>query len=381
MRLTLPSLRWTVRESAGKVREPVPRWERSGARRRRARWSLIAACVIFLASQLALGWGSEFYPRIRDPFYGDKLVKLQRRIARKEAPLVLMLGSSRTGLAFHGKRIEQRLNDTIGLDSVAFNFGIPASGPVTHLIYLRRMERVQVQPDLLLLEIMPTMLAHHDDGPQERHWLTGDRLTRRDIELAGRLGFPREKLWNDWRDTTWNPWYELRFKLLARVVQSWIPWQYRSDWSRSSDECGWGRIERDTITDAERRDAIERARLEYAALLSQLRMGGPAVQALKELLADCQSRRIPVKLMLMPLSTEFRSWYPPKVEQDLQQFLEGLSQEFGCESIDARNWLQQDQFSDGHHMLVRGSESFSDQLADRVLASFLKRHSETGGKR
>ena len=80
-----------------------------------------------------------------------------------DRPTVVMLGSSRTGLAFHGKRAEQALAAELGRPAVAFNYGVPASGPVTHLVYLDRLLDGGITPDVLVLEVMPTMLTPSTD--------------------------------------------------------------------------------------------------------------------------------------------------------------------------------------------------------------------------
>ncbi|HET6572605.1 MAG TPA: DUF1574 family protein, partial [Fimbriiglobus sp.] len=147
---------------------------------------------LFVAMQLGLGLASELYPRVRDPLYGDKLVKLQRRLAAGHAPTVVMLGSSRTGLAFHGKRAEQALAAELGRPVVAFNYGVPATGPVTHLVYLNRLLGDGITPDVLVLEVMPSMLIDGPGAPLEKNWLYADRLTFAEQETVIRHGFPAD---------------------------------------------------------------------------------------------------------------------------------------------------------------------------------------------
>jgi hypothetical protein len=341
------------------------------SRARRARAAVLAGLAAFAALELGLGLASELYVRIRDPFYGDKLVKLHAKLqARPSRPCVVMLGTSRTGFAFHGTRIEDRLR-AAGRDAAAFNYGVPASGPVTHLLYLRRLLADGVTPDLLLVEVLPSMLADRPSGPLEGLWVFGDRLTYSELETVERFGFPSE-VRSQWRAATFHPWYALRFQLLSRVVQSWVPWHLRFDWSRGSDGSGWGTFPRDAVTPAEQAAGHARAHHEYAPVLSDLTPGGPAGAALKELLAVCRERGIPAKLVLMPESTTFRGWYPPAVRERLDVFLRGVCAEYGCELIDARGWLADGAFTDGHHLLRPGAEAFSDRLADDVLTPWLE---------
>ena len=345
--------------------------------RHRARAAVLAGVAAFAVLELGLGLASEVYPRIRDPFYGDKLVKLRAKLqAHPGRPCVVMLGTSRTGFAFHGTRIERHLHDR-GQDAAVFNYGIPASGPVTHLLYARRLFADGVTPDRLLVEVLPSMMADRPDGPLESLFVYGDRLTYRELDTATRLGFPAAEVRGWWRGATFNPWYTLRFQLLGRVVQSWIPWQLRFDWSRGCDESGWGTPLRDVATAEEQAAGRAAAFHEYAPVLSDLKPGGHAETALRELLALCRDRGVPVKLVLMPESTVFRGWYPPHVRARLAAFLAGVSAETGCEVIDARGWVADVGFSDGHHLLRPGAEAFSDHLADEVLAPWLA----DGGRR
>jgi hypothetical protein len=331
----------------------------------------LAGVAVFAVLQLGLGLASELYPRIRDPFYGDKLVKLRAKLAAAHGrPCIVMLGTSRTGFGFHGTRIEQRIRKAGGRDVAAFNYGIPASGPVTHLIYTQRLFRDGVVPDLLLVEVLPSMLADRVEGPLEGLWVFGERLTYRELDTAARFGFP-EEVRSQWRAATFNPWYTLRFQLLSRVVQSWVPWQLRYDWSRGSDESGWGTYPRNDITPQELAEGHKRAYLEYAPVLSDLRPGGHAGAALLELLSECQSRGVLVKLVLMPESAIFQSWYPPHVRKRLDEYLRKVCIESGCTLIDARNWVADDAFTDGHHLLRSGAEAFADRLADEVLLPWL----------
>jgi hypothetical protein len=339
----------------------------------RARQAILVGLVVFATLELGLGLASELYPRIRDPFYGDKLVKLQaKRQAHPGRPSVVMLGTSRTGFAFHGTRIEARLGGGVS----AFNFGVPASGPVTHLLYARRLAADGVKPDLLLLEVLPSMLADRPGGPLESLFLFGDRMTHGELDTAARFGFPHE-VYGRWREATFNPWYGLRFQLLGRVAQSWIPWQLRFDWGRGSDESGWGTPLVDTVTPGQLAQGHAAARAEYAPVLSDLQPGGYAGNALRELLSESCSRGVPVKLVLMPEDATFQSWYPPVVRERLTAFLAAVCVAYRCDLIDSRGWVGEGAFSDGHHLLRPGAEAFSDRLVEEVLRPWLAERGES----
>ncbi len=342
---------------------------RPGTRRKAPR-ALVWGTAIFVGTQLALGVASELYPRIRDPLYGDKKVKLARRLP-DDGPrptTIVMLGSSRTGLAFHGKRVEERFAADLGRPAVAFNMGVPASGPVTHLVYLNRLIDDGITPDFVLVEVLPSMIADRADAPLEKHWLFADRLRYGEQDTVIRHGFDAPSVRDRWWRSVVLPVHTLRFQLLSRVAQSWLPWQARFDWSRGTDECGWGTSAVQQATADDRALGLARASAEYGPILADLHPGGPAVGALRELVQRCQGLNIPVRLVLMPEGSAFRALYSPAVNERLKRFLADFTAELGiAPTVDARTWLDDEMFWDSHHMLIRGAEAFSERLASEAI--------------
>ncbi len=255
---------------------------------------------------------------------------------------------------------------------MAFNFGIPASGPVTHLLYLRRLLADGHRPDLLLVEVLPPSLADlPNEGPLEARFLFGDRLRHGEAEAAVGYGFPADEVRRKWRGSVLTPWYTLRFPLLGRVAPSALPWHLRFDWSRTTDEFGWSTPFVEEVTPEQAALGLERARGEYGAILAGLRPTGHAARALGDLVALCCEWRVPLRLVLMPESAGFRAMYPPAVTERLRGFLRGLCGE-GCELVDARDWLPDGVFTDGHHMLKPGAEAFSARLTREAILPFFR---------
>lgn len=346
----------------------------SRLRRRTARGAVLWGLAAFLGVQLGVGVAAEFSLRLRDPLYGDKFAKLERRRATvgSDATTVVMLGSSRTGLAFHGQRAEAILKADLDRPVVAFNYGVPASGPVTHLIYLKRLLESGVKPDFLLLEILPSMIADGHGGPVERHWFYADRVRFSEVDTLIDHGFDASTVRDRHLRSVLIPGYTLRFQLLTRVIPSWLPWQVRFDWSRGADACGWGTTQTQVISPEAREDGIWRARAEYAPILATYRPGGPAVGALRELLTLCREREIPVRLVLMPEGPEFRSWFPPERVERLKSFLAEVAAEYDAPVIDGRDWLPEEAFYDSHHMLAAGAEAFTDRVIRETVTPALQ---------
>ncbi|MDB5313870.1 MAG: hypothetical protein JWO38_8072 [Gemmataceae bacterium] len=353
---------------------PVPR-----DRRPKAAVAVAVGAAAAVVLQLALGVATELSLYLRDPGYADKELRLARQEkANPGAPAVVMLGTSRTGFAFHAGRVHEHLAPALGGPAVAFNFGIPASGPVTHLVYLRRLIADGHRPALLLVEVLPPTLADVPVGPAlpagplEARFLFGDRLRHAEAEAVIGYGFPAAEVRKKWRGSVFTPWYTSRFPLLGRLAPSALPWHLRFDWSRSCDELGWSSPITDSVTPEEYEAALGRAAAEYKAVLADMHPTGGGAKALADLLALCREQGIPAQLVLMPESAGFRALYPPATTARLYQFLSGLCSEHGCGLIDARTWLPDSAFTDGHHMLRPGAEAFSDRLLREVILPFFR---------
>jgi hypothetical protein len=135
------------------------------------------------------------------------------------------------------------------------------------------------------------------------------------------------------------------------------------------DGCGWAELPARLITPETRRAALEQARREYAGPLANFHLGGPSCDALRELLALCRHEGIPVALLWMPEAAVFRGWYPPAAQKQIDAYLAELD----VPLIDARHWLADEEFADGHHLLPHGVEVFSDRLGREALPPLLRR--------
>jgi hypothetical protein len=311
---------------------------------------VLVAAGLFAAVQVGFGTAADADPRLRDPAFADKLAKLDRLNADRPT---LMIGSSRTLLGFHAGRFEQ----TTG--TPAFNFGTPATGPITHLVYLNRLLDRGVTPGLLLLEVLPPMFADGDGGPLEQAFLSGERLTGDEVELVEGFGFRPDAVRPAWRESVYAPWYRLRCQVVGRVAPSWLPWNHRYDWGRKTDAFGWATPPRQSVTDAERAELVAKTHAEYAPTLTALNPDGRPLAALQRIVETCRERGVPVVLVLMPEATTFRAMYPA----GLDERIDGALKTLGVPLIDARRWLDDSHLYDGHHPFTRGAEAFTDELA------------------
>jgi hypothetical protein len=340
---------------------------------RRGRGAVVTLLMAWAAVQLILSvTANVVWPGLRDPMYYDKVAKLRRRIAERTTAAgppqtVVMFGSSRTLMGLDGQALEAELAGRVGRPVAALNLGIPAAGPITTAVNLRRLLRDGPQPDVVLIEVLPPLLAGQPPVPREQAFLLPERLRANEVPLVLGYGFPAEETRARWQLSTLVPVYGLRFPLLGRLVANWRPANLRFDVGRLPDPTGWMPAFYSRVTAEEYRHGVARAWQEYYELLQSLRLDGPSVRALRTSLELCHARGVPAALVLMPEGTDFRAWYPPSVASALADFLAGLAAEFGVSLIDARPWLGDEAFSDGHHMLPSGAAEFTRRLGAELL--------------
>jgi hypothetical protein len=338
---------------------------------------LLAGFLAFVGLQAALSLSVDcWFPQLRDPLYTDKVGRLYARYRSDGPPdrvhTVIMLGSSRTGSGLHGRMLEERLAGRVPKSVVALNLGVPAAGPVTEYLYLRRLLDEGIRPDLVLIEVLPPLLSGGPcEPPLEHHWLKAERLRPHEVAVVRHYGFPEAEV----GPVRWTaglvPAYGLRYAIMSRLAPSWVPPQYRLDWSRGSDPNGWCPPQLQDLTEEQRRAGVARTRGEYAEVLRHFRLGGPACSALDDLLALCRREGLPAALVLMPETTHFRSWYPPEAKAQLEAHLARLSAAHGVAVIDAREWVEDRDFTDGHHLLPLGAALFTDRLGREALPPLL----------
>lgn len=349
-----------------------------------ARTTLATAIAIFGLLQLGLAAAIEMrLPQLRDPIYGDKLLQLKRQIAAAptEAPLVVMLGSSRTVHGLDAEKLERELAHRRRGPVIAYNFGLPGAGPFTELVCLRRLLAEGIRPDLALVEVLPPMLAGqtpcYDLGQYP-----ADRIWRREIPLVERYTaeiFPERRLELEWWQSCLAPFHSHRFALMRVVCPTFVPPEGRGHLFAQFDARGWNAMPEQIRTAERLESALKTAHREYAYLLAEFKLGGAACQALREILEVCRAERIPAALVLMPEGHEFRSWYPPDALEEIDSFLAELSRQFSAPIVDGRQWIADGGFLDSHHLLAPGAERFSELLAAQATPFFGEKQAANKG--
>jgi hypothetical protein len=305
-------------------------------------------------------------PEIRDPEYGHKLARLRARAAAEPGcPLVVVLGSSRAALGFRPDALPT------GAGGPVFNLALAGAGPLTELLCLYRLLDEGIHPAGVVVEVMPPLL-HQEKPWAETTRLSVERLGRRDLHRLRRHAPHAGRLRRQWFAARLTPWYSHRFGLLSRLAPRWLAWDARQDRWQRLDSAGWMPYPRPAVKAEEIRRALQFARREYTPCFERFHITANADRALRELLAVCRREGIGVRLVTMPESSKFRSWYPPGAGPALATYLGGLSREYGMAWIDARTWVPDEYFVDGHHLLGDGAAVFAERFG-REAPGFVAR--------
>jgi hypothetical protein len=347
---------------------------RRGAAARRAGAALLTALGAFAGLQLAFTAAVETVcSDLRDPLYACRLERVRRRAPAGGPRCVVMLGSSRTQAGFKAAALEGPLGESLGRPAVAFNFGVAGGGPLTELLTWRRLRRDGARPDLLLVEVLPPLLtASVPPAELNEERLPADRLRWSDLALVERYA-SRPDLRRDWRLGGAAPFYGRRLALVSRLAPGLLPQGSRMDGAWRVDPSGGVPTTYEYPTPEQRQRALARAREEYRYYLSDFRLGGPACDGLCELLASCRQDGVPAALVLMPEGPVFRSWYPPGAGRAVRDWLEAVGERLDVPLIDAREWMEEDDFVDSHHLLPEAAGRFTRRLGSEGVLPLLRR--------
>jgi hypothetical protein len=331
----------------------------------RDRTALLWGLLFFVAANVGLLATSEcFWPGLRDPEFGYKLGLLRGHLEREpQRPLLVLLGSSRTGLGFR-PGVLPPYTATDGRVPLVFNFSEVGSGPLSELVCLHRLLRKGIRPDWLAIEVHALLLARQTDqcGKTETGWM---RLSAADLAVVKPYAPDPERLARRWYGGLLSPWYVHRSSLMNRYAPDCLPWCLRQDQWRGVDEWGWNVAdEKGRPRDAK---AVAFALKDYGENLQHFQVQPAQDLVLRDMLALCRERHIPVVLYLTPESQLFQSWYAPATRARIDEYLTRLSKEQGVPVVDARSWVPEEYFWDGHHLDARGARVFSRRFGEEVL--------------
>jgi hypothetical protein len=341
------------------------------ARSKRASRALAWSVLWFVAAQFAVRTAIHLRPELADREFGRKVAELRRmRAAAPDRPLVLMLGSSRVATGFRPGCLP-RIGAEPKQEPLLYNFAQVGSGPEMALLSLHRLVALKVRPDWVLVEFWPPTWTTQRSLKEFSEQINIAALDRESVRLLARYVARPRRLRRDWLAAQWVPLYFNRDVLLHRLAPALTLKQGEDDRRcRDLDRFGWWSPTR-AVDRTEHQRLVERYRRFYTPRLQSFHIEPTPDRALRALLELCRREGIRASLVVLPEGSEFRTLYPPEALQDVTAYLARVERECGVSVIDARRWVGDDGFIDGHHLLPSGATVFTRRLAGEVLQPLL----------
>jgi hypothetical protein len=346
---------------------------RRGARQwNRADLAWLAAGLVVGQVLLALGVDRSWLA-VRDP----EFVALRQRLAARQAeapsrPLVLALGSSRTEM---GLRAERLGRGDVGAPLV-FNFGVPSSGPMMQQVVLRRLLDDGVRPDLMFVEAIPSSMGRGDGAPWEEHVLDPARLNAAEAARLVRYYHQPHKLAERWALARALPSYRHHAELRDAVGLDGAAREEGDGSAGRLDAYGWrGHIGPTSPDESAAR--LGAALVQYRDCLSDLEPADGPLAAFRDVLAACRREAIPTAVVIPPEGSAFRERYEA-AHSRIDAELHRLAREFDMCLYDARAWVPDDGFWDGHHLAESGANTYTERFGREVLEPELRRLAARG---
>jgi hypothetical protein len=160
-----------------------------------------------------------------------------------------------------------------------------------------------------------------------------------------------------------------RAAILSRLGPSWAPKFDQERRLDNLDSSGWW-SPRATVSEADRARLVELYRGIYAPRLSTFTIRPIPDRALRDVLDLCRREQIRAAVVVLPEGDAFRALYPPEALRQVDDYLARLAAEVPV--IDARRWVGDQGFADGHHLLPAGASTFTERLAREALTPLLR---------
>jgi hypothetical protein len=327
---------------------------------------LLWALGAYVLAQIPLVfWFVERCNPIMMATWAHKYGRLQQLTASEpNRPLLVMIGSSRTAMAFDAGRLNgpDPLAGPGGRPYLAYNCGIPTIAALQEWLCLREMLEAGVRPRLLVVELLPALMNEPRRGvSSEELWAAAGWLSLRQLVRLWPYCERPERKGRDWLIARLAPCYFFRSNLQSALLYRLFPDVTAPPQMFPHDP--WGRQDPNCLTVANCWESVGKAHEMYHDSLRRFRFGRGACRAMRDLVTCCRQEGIPVVVVLMPESSGFRAWYPPEARAAARRFLAELHDECGAEALDANEWVADKDFIDGHHVRPEGARVFTTRLA------------------
>lgn len=327
------------------------------------RLALAAVGFFALLQCLPLAASALGYLSLTDAVFEEKLARLRHSPYPEPAVRhTLAVGSSRVWGGLDAGTFADESSRLRGRPERAFNFGVSALGPVTQHLYLRRLLDAGVPADAVILEAMPPLFGETPGERLEGRWLGGHRLRGDEFALVSRLGWPIERTCHPVAEWL-APAYAYRAPVVERVAPLLQTRTVMVPTDAGTDALGWGRYHVEDVPPQTYRRMLTMAERTYGPFLNPLKAHDPAWAALAASLDLCHERWAEACVLVTPEGPDFRALYGPGAWDAFRTRLAETVSRHGGRLIDAREWIEAGDFSDGHHLLPRGADRFTRRLA------------------
>jgi hypothetical protein len=334
---------------------------------RRARATLFFALVALILLQGGLRVGIDSYwPELRDPSFEIKGRRLAHLLAAFPKPPIsaIMVGSSVTRNAFKAKYLEEDLSRQLSQPTVVVNMSTLGGGPLTELVWTRRLIDRGIRPDFVGIEVTP-FLYNTPDVPKDACRFPEHLLSKKDLEVLLRFN-PDPQLREGWNRFHWFPSYAHRLTILGYLAEALLPLRDRvPTWGDSLDDRFWTALP--PRSPAELSATLVEVRNMFESQLKTFAPGRPSLQALEELLGLLKTKQIPAVVVLAPEGPLMRSLYPKEPLKAFVAKMVDLSRQNDCAFVDAFEWLDEEMFVDSIHPTFAGADAFSTRFERDVL--------------
>ncbi len=323
-------------------------------------WYAVAHVALLL-------WMDESWQLNRVRVERQKWKQLHERLAEApDRPLVLMLGSSRSDWAFQAGRLSGQPGPD-GRTLLAYNMAVPTTGGMHEALYLNDLLNEGVRPRLVLLEFVTTHFNQSRRGLlSEEHFTVSRWISAHQLHFLSRYFTNPRRALNEWLEARLMPWYGFRWSVHEHLQGHHSMPQPYDPARRPMDDWGWRILGVDPGTKGFRALRWVSAFKMYGETLRNFRLGAKPAQAMRDVIERCRRENIPVALVLMPIAHEFRELFPVQGRLELETFLAQLRTDYGIDVIDATDWIEKEDFDDGHHVLQSGAEVFTTKMIKEV---------------
>lgn len=335
---------------------------------RRSRTAIFSLLLGYLGIQLAfIIWADTTRPGMYDPeYYGRERILLERRAEHPDRPLLLLMGSSRSVNLFRPERLEP-FHTPDGRQVLVFNYSHTYAGPTYMYLSYRRLLDKGIVPRWIVLEIMPVIARK-----QEKTVYTGSIVAHEFPWLCGQ--HETGDLAVEYLKSRLLPWERLR----TPIMHNWFP---RFDVSRPNflvrgDYEKLGGLHFEPDDRAVDPEGVARALRDAVAARGPLIRAfaiDPRAERSMHALADlCRQNGTRIAVLLGPESPAFRLNYSLEAYGQIRDFFARWANEIGAPFLDAREWLDEADFNDGHHAVFSGQTKFTDRLANELLRDWVR---------